>query len=171
MWLWWWDGWAPVIYHCLYYRKAVMTLTGTDGLLSLFFFLSAPPECVEIGQAWDGTVSRSCWDPENHWHRRERENVFHKTWNEQTLSLMPGKGVRVWKEIYIFFFMNFKVTLQTFDFGLLSPWSCHYWLTISPQNSPSICWFSTTSSNSFQMHFKLSLRHWAIQNYFKMFKA
>lgn len=52
------------------------------------------------------------------------------------------------------FHLRFKVTLQTFGIGLFSPWSCHYWLTVSPKNSPSFSWFSTTSSNPIQNSFQ-----------------
>lgn len=66
---------------------------------------------------------------------------------------MPGKRVSVWKGRDIFH-LRFKVTLQTFGFGLFSPWSCHYWRTVSPKNSPSFFLvfnhFIQSIPNSFQ---------------------
>ena len=152
---------------CLYYRKpAVMTLTGTDALSSLFFILKKKKVLQEIEQS-KGTTS--CW----RWHR------MRKMWSTGHIcSRRSGnKSVNAWKprqcvqreEIFLIYVLR---------------WHCkplalvcsHHGVAITDSQYPRriplhFLGFKTTSSNPVQLHFKLSVWHWATQDYFKMFES
>lgn len=94
----------------------VRTLTGTHALSS--------PKCVARENACGGAFF---------FFTPKSQNVTSSGGKkEANRSSAPGE------EGMDFYLLRLKVTLQTLGFGLLSPWSCHHWLTLLHKNSPSI---------------------------------
>lgn len=176
MWLEWWDCWAPMIYHCLCAcitvsqhqhdfdwnaRSSFLRCVARENACGAFYlsmqwsreataqkkyivFFSFPQKVYEISQSF---ISSSG-------NRKQTHDT------DSCLDRRDG------------IFFNYVLRWHCKPLaGLFSPWSCHYWLILFPKNSPSFSWFATTSSNTFRVHFKLSLWHWAMHNCFKMFRA